>query len=215
LRAIAINGRDAFYQGEPAREIVTELGGTITLDDLAGFHADWVSPISCRVGETIAWTIPPNSQGYLGPASLAVFEMVGPPADPEDPDWWHLLIEAFRSVAWERDDVVADPEMAPLPADLLLDRDRLRRAAASVDRQRTGLWPRSMGQESGTAYLCIVDSGGMAVSIIQSNYYGTGSAFGAPSQSRRRILPHRGPPQRIVAAQETTPHPLPNSVDRW
>jgi gamma-glutamyltranspeptidase/glutathione hydrolase len=36
-----------------------------------------------------------------------------------------------------------------------------------------------MGSESGTAYLCVVDAEGMAVSIIQSNYYGTGSAFGA------------------------------------
>jgi gamma-glutamyltranspeptidase/glutathione hydrolase len=180
LRAVAIDGRGAFYQDDPAREIVTELAGTITLDDLARSHADWVTPISCDVAGVTAWTIPPNSQGYLGPATLAVFEMVGPPEDPDDPDWWHLLIEAFRSVAWERDDIVADPETAPLPADLLLNHDRLHRAAATVHRDRTGMWPQSMGTESSTAYLCVVDAEGMAVSIIQSNYSGTGSAFGAP-----------------------------------
>jgi gamma-glutamyltranspeptidase/glutathione hydrolase len=180
LRAVARDGRDAFYRGEPAVEIVNELDGTITFDDLARSHADWVPPISCEVTGVTAWTIPPNSQGYLGPATLAVFEMVGPPDDPEDPDWLHLLIEAFRAVAWERDDIVADPETAPLPADLLLDHDRLRRAAATVHRAQTGIWPRSMGTESSTAYLCVVDAGGTAVSIIQSNYSGTGSAFGAP-----------------------------------
>ena len=180
LRAIASDGRDAFYRGAPAEDIVAELGGTITLDDLAEPHADWVPPISCQVAGITAWTTPPNSQGYLGPASLAVFEMVGPPTDPDDPDWWHLLIEAFRSVAWERDDIVSDPDTAPLPADLLLDPNRLQRAAATIDRERTGLWPRGMGHESGTAYLCVVDSDGMAVSMIQSNYSGTGSAFGAP-----------------------------------
>ncbi len=180
LRAVAKDGRDAFYRGDPASEIVTELSGTITLDDLARSHADWVTPISCNVAGITAWTIPPNSQGYLGPATLAVFEMVGPPDDPGDPDWLHLLIEAFRAVAWERDDVVADPETAPLPADLLLDRGRLGRAAATVHRDRTGIWPQSMGTESSTAYLCVVDAEGMAVSIIHSNYYGTGSAFGAP-----------------------------------
>jgi gamma-glutamyltranspeptidase/glutathione hydrolase len=179
LRAIARDGRDAFYRGGPADEIFTELRGTITLGDLAESHADWVTPISCPVAGITAWTIPPNSQGYLGPASLAVFEMLGPPNDPDDPDWWHLLIEAFRSVAWERDDIVADPDSTPLPADLLLNHDRLQRAAATIDRQHTGLWPRSMGGQSGTAYLCVVDSEGMAVSVIQSNYSGTGSSFGA------------------------------------
>ena len=179
LRAVAQGGREAFYRGDPADDIVEELSGTITKDDLAERHADWVSPISCWVAGLTSWTIPPNSQGYLGPASLAVFEMVDPPADPDDPDWWHLLIEAFRCVAWERDDLVSDPDQAPLPADLLLDPARLRRAAATIDRKRTGLWPKNMGRESGTAYLCVVDGQGMAVSIIQSNYFGTGSAFGA------------------------------------
>jgi gamma-glutamyltranspeptidase/glutathione hydrolase len=180
LQAIARDGRDAFYRGEPSDEIVDELSGTITHDDLAAQHADWVSPISCRVAGISAWTIPPNSQGYLGPASLAVFEMLDPPIDTDRPDWWHLLIEAYRSVAWERDDLVADPDHAPLPAHLLLDPDRLRRAAVTVDREKTGVWPKKMGRESGTAYLCVVDSEGMAVSMIQSNYFGTGSAFGAP-----------------------------------
>jgi gamma-glutamyltranspeptidase/glutathione hydrolase len=36
-----------------------------------------------------------------------------------------------------------------------------------------------MGSESSTAYMCIVDDEGLAVSIIQSNFEGTGSAFGA------------------------------------
>jgi len=179
LRTIAQGGRDAFYRGDPAHDIVTELGGIITHDDLAGSHADWVPPIGCPVAGMEAWTIPPNSQGYLGPATLAVLEMTGAPIDPDDPDWWHLLIEAFRSVAWERDDLVADPDHAPLPAEILLDTDRLQRAAATIDRERAGTWPTSMGRESGTAFLSVVDAEGMAVSLIQSNYFGTGSAFGA------------------------------------
>jgi gamma-glutamyltranspeptidase/glutathione hydrolase len=119
-----------------------------------------------------------------------VFEMLDPPADTDDPAWWHLLIEAYRSVAWERDDLVAEPESAPLPAELILDRGRLERAAATVDRTRTGRWPRDMGRASGTAYLCVVDGNGMSVSMIQSNYYGTGSAFGARSSGF--LLHNRG-----------------------
>lgn len=180
LESIAAEGRDAFYRGRPAEDIVTELGGSITLDDMSSSRADWVEPISCRVSGMEAWTIPPNSQGYLGPAALAVFEMLDPPRDPEHPDWWHLIIEAYRSLAWERDDIVSDPAHAPVPADILLDHDRLRRAAATVRRDTAGTWPRAMGREAGTAFFAVVDDEGMAVSIIQSNYYGTGSAFGAP-----------------------------------
>ena len=50
LESIAELGRDAFYLGQPAEDIVEELGGLITRDDLARPHADWVSPISCPVG---------------------------------------------------------------------------------------------------------------------------------------------------------------------
>jgi gamma-glutamyltranspeptidase/glutathione hydrolase len=178
LLHIGAGGRDTFYLGQPAVDIVVALDGVITLEDLARSHADWVSPISCFVKGLTAWTMPPNSQGYLGLAALAVFDMLGAPKDPEDPDWWHLLIEAYRCVAWERDDLVADPDHAPLPANLLLDRDRLQRAAATVDRARTGVWPRT-GPPGGTAYLCVVDGEGMAVSIIQSNFEGPGSHFGA------------------------------------
>jgi gamma-glutamyltranspeptidase/glutathione hydrolase len=92
--------------------------------------------------------------------------------------WWHLMIEAYRCLAWERDDVVADPSHAPLPAHLLMDRDRLARAARTVERDRAGTWPK-MDHLTDTAYMCVADVQGMAVSVIQSNYAGTGSFFGA------------------------------------
>jgi len=179
LQMIADNGRDAFYLGQPGHDIVDALGGAITASDLDLNNAEWIDPIGCQVGGLTAWTTPPNSQGYLGPATLAIFEMLGPPEDPSDPTWWHLLIEACRSVAWERNDVVADPGHASLPPELLLDRERLERTASTVDRDRAGVWPRAMGNESGTCYLAVSDADGMTVSIIQSNYRGTGSVFGA------------------------------------
>lgn len=179
LRTLADSGeRDSFYLGTPGEDIVAALGGTITMDDLARNQAEWVDPIGVDVFGHTAWTMPPNSQGYLGPATLAVFEMLDPPRDPEDPRWWHLLIEAYRCLAWERDDLVTDPGTNPLPAALLADRDRLARFADSIG-DRAGVWPTTPHRLSGTAYMCTADEEGMGVSIIQSNYYGTGSRFGA------------------------------------
>ena len=179
LESLANGGRDSFYRGQAGEDIVEAVGGLIKLDDMKSSQAEWIDPIGVHVAGLDAWTIPPNSQGYLGPATLSVFEMLEPPEDPENPLRAHLLIEAYRSLAWERNDLVADPDHLALPADLFLDTGRLERAAASVSISHSGVWPQSMGTTSGTAYLCIVDSGGMAVSIIQSNYRGTGSPFGA------------------------------------
>lgn len=179
LVELAGGGRDSFYAGQPGEDIIAAVGGIITLEDLAASHADWMSPIGVDVAGLTAWTTPPNSQGYLGPGSLAVFEMLDPPEDPSDPLWWHMLVEAYRCLAWERNDIVADPKYAPLPPDLCLEPERLERAASTVSPVRAGSWPVGAGKPSGTAYMCVADGEGMAVSIIQSNYRGTGSPFGA------------------------------------
>lgn len=179
LEALATGGRDSFYEGRPGEDIVEATQEVITTEDLRRDQAEWIDAIGVEVAGQVAWTIPPNSQGYLGIGSLAIFEMLDAPADPSDPLWWHLLIESYRCLAWERDDVVADPNHAPLPNRLLMGRQRLERAAASVSRERAGVWPDRIGSLGGTAYLCVADSDGMGVSMIQSNYRGTGSPFGA------------------------------------
>jgi len=179
LEAIASGGREAFYSGTPGDDISRAVGGAITLDDMSEVQAEWADPIGVDVAGLTSWTIPPNSQGYLGPGTLAVFEMLDPPDDPADPLWWHLLVESYRCLAWERDDLVSDPNHVALPARLLLEPARLQRAAATVDRERAGVWPERVGRPSSTAYMCVADAEGIGVSVIQSNYSGTGSVFGA------------------------------------
>lgn len=179
LRQIAEQGRDSFYRGTPGEDIVAAVGGLITPEDLDQDHAQWVEPIGVEAFGLTGWTVPPNSLGYLGPATLAVLEMLEPPTDDGDPVFWHLLVEAYRSLAWESHDVVADPDHVPIPPDRLMARERLERAAEAIDRERSGVWPAAIGSPSGTAYLCTTDSAGAAVSVIQSNYRGTGSPFGA------------------------------------
>lgn len=179
LEALATTGdRDTFYLGLPGEDIITAVGGLITKEDLAVDQSEWVEPIACDVFGTTAWTMPPNSQGYLGPATLAVFEMLDPPDDPSDPRWWHLMIEAYRSLAWERDDLVTEPATAPMTPVELVAPARLRKLADAVG-ENAGTWPPTPHRASGTAYMCTADSEGTGVSIIQSNYYGTGSPFGA------------------------------------
>jgi gamma-glutamyltranspeptidase/glutathione hydrolase len=179
LDAIGRDGRDAFYSGEVAEAIASATSGILTTEDLASNRPDWVEPLGIEVFGHHGWTVPPNSQGYLTLATAWAFEHLGPPADPNDPRYHHGLIEAYRAFAWERNDVVAD--QAELPWDLAhyLDPTRLAERAATIDPDRAVPRPTPSPGPPGTAYFCAVDGDGMAVSAIQSNYFGIGSRVSA------------------------------------
>jgi gamma-glutamyltranspeptidase / glutathione hydrolase len=179
LTTIAESGRSGFYGGPVGDGIIVATAGAVTPDDLEVVQADWIEPASTEVFGRTAWTIPPNSQGYITLATLEVFEELDPPDDPNDPLYSHLLIEAYRSVAWERADTVADPDVAPMTAAELLDRGRLRRRAAQIAPDRTSRWPMHLPAPGGTAYMTVLDADGLGISLIQSNFAGIGSGLSA------------------------------------
>src|SRR5437660_794013 len=81
-------------------------GGEYTKEDLARSQADWVDPLSVQAFDHGIWTVPPNSQGYLTLASAWIADGLDLPADPDDPLWAHLLVEASRQAAGDRIDVL-------------------------------------------------------------------------------------------------------------
>jgi len=179
LQGIAASGRDAFYSGAVAAQIAAATGGVLTTDDLAGNQPDWVEPAGATVFGLDAWTLPPNSQGYLTIAAAMLLEGLDIPADPDDPRFHHAVIESYRAVAWERDDLIADARFAPMSANELLDPKRLLPRRDRIDPKRAARWPQSRPVPGGTAYFCAVDGDGMAVSCIQSNFAGIGSGLAA------------------------------------
>lgn len=179
LEAIGTSGRDSFYHGAPGEGITAATNGAVTPDDLSVTQSEWIEPTSIDVFNRTAWTIGPNTQGYITLATLWIFEHLGPPDDPNDPLFHHLLIEAYRSVAWERSMYVAEPGSAPLSSTELLDTERLARRAATISRTRAGRWPMPDPSPGGTAYMTVKDGNGMGVSFIQSNFAGIGSGLSA------------------------------------
>ena len=140
---------------------------------------EWVEPASAEIFGLTAWTVPPNSQGWLTLATLRVFEILDPPNDPSDPAFQHALIEAYRSVAWERADTTADPDSAPFSPEQLLDPERLAARAVRFDPDTAQTWRTTTPAPGGTAYLATRDHDGMVVSFIQSNFWGIGSGYSA------------------------------------
>jgi gamma-glutamyltranspeptidase/glutathione hydrolase len=178
MRVIADNGRDAFYGGRVAEAIEQATHGLITGPDLRANAPDWVSGARLDVlGET-AWTIPPNSQGYITLAALAIFGQLGAPERFDDPDFHHLLIEAYRAAAWDREIHLADPDHMTASVEELLHPLRLAERAFAIT-SGAARWPSPAPLPGGTAYLCTIDENGMGVSFMQSNFAGIGSGISA------------------------------------
>jgi gamma-glutamyltranspeptidase/glutathione hydrolase len=176
LRAIAATGRDGFYGGAFGAGLVALGAGEYTDADLAAPLATWVEPLAVEAWGHRLWTIPPASQGYLTLSAAWIADGLPLPADPDDPVWAHLLVEAAVAAAHDRLDVLC--EGADGGALVAPERLAPRRAAISADRASGRTAPAGAGD---TTYLCAVDGDGMGVSLIQSNASGFGSGLFEPN----------------------------------
>ncbi|MCU1557857.1 MAG: Gamma-glutamyltransferase [Microbacteriaceae bacterium] len=172
LDALAGEGRSGVFEGEFGRGLLAVGDGEFSEADLAVNQAEWVDAVSLDVWGTRLWTAPPPSQGYQALSAAWIAEQLGLGSDPSDPAWAHLLIEAMRQVAYDRPRVLFDGANAGE----LLDPQRLRPRATAIDASRTAELSDSY-RRGGTTYLCVVDSDGMAVSLIQSNCMSFGSGL--------------------------------------
>jgi gamma-glutamyltranspeptidase/glutathione hydrolase len=176
LRAVVDAGRDGFYLGEFGRGLLALGNGEYAEDDLRSVDADWVEPIGLDAWDRRIWTVPPNSQGYLTAAAAWIAAGLDLPADPDDPLWAHLTVEAARAAGWDRIDVLHENTDGAA----LLDIDRLRPRRDAIRPDRAA----ELGdtyRDGGTIYLCAVDEDRMGVSLIQSNAAGFGTGIAEPA----------------------------------
>ena len=173
LRAIADQGRDGFYGGAFGEGLLALGNGWYSPDDLAASSADWVDPLSASMFGVDVHTIGPNSQGYLTLAGGVAAEPLDLP-EPDDERWAHLLIEAAKLAGYDRPRVLHEHA----DGDALVEAVRRRRHLVDTERASTYQAPASAGD---TTYLCTAESGGLAVSLIQSNASGFGCWLTEPN----------------------------------
>ena len=183
LKHIATNGRDGFYRGEIADEIVGHLktrGGLLTLEDFETTNSTWVKPISSRFANHDILEIPPNGQGLTVLVALNILKHFGLSRfNPESPERRHLEIEALK-LAWVlRNRHIADPDVADIPVSDLLSADTAQKLASQIDMSRC-LDVRIALPGSDTVYLTVVDKNRLSVSFINSIYFGFGSGIVTP-----------------------------------
>jgi gamma-glutamyltranspeptidase/glutathione hydrolase len=195
LKIIAREGREGFYAGEVAKDMVAELkalGGLHTLADFAAQRSSYVAPISVPYGGVELNELPPSNQGIVALMLLRMLEKIGLPKDPISVERYHVQLEAARLAFAMRDAFVADPDMADVPVEHMLSDAVIDTLAERVNRKRRrddlGALPQLAG--SNTVYFSIVDEKGMAISFINSLYDDFGS--GIVTSKTGIVLQNRG-----------------------
>ena len=171
LRIVAEQGRDGYYKGPIAQAILKtaqRMGGAMTAEDLAEFHAEWVEPISTTYKGWRVYELPPNGQGMAALIMLNLMEVAGHDV--------HSRIESMKLAYADVMAYNADPRFAKVPVKGLLDKAYAAERAKLIDRARAACDVKE-GTPFGsdTTYMTVVDKDGNIASWIQSNYQGFAS----------------------------------------
>ena len=187
LEALAAGGRDAFYKGRIAERIVAysqKQGGFFSMEDFARHTSEWQEPISTTYRDVTLWELPPNGQGLAALEMLNILERFDLKVLGRDnPDFWHVMVEAKKVAFADRAAYYADPDFSPAPVAALLDKGYAARQAKRIDMKRAAksVDPGNPALQRGdTTFLVTADERGMMVALIQSNYTGFGSGYVIP-----------------------------------
>lgn len=204
FRTLAVEGKRGFYEGRVAQavvEVVKELGGYLSLDDLK-YHSkigsQEVDAISLKVkglgldGEpnqgVEVWEHPPNGQGIVALMALGILEELErtgkivpfTEAQHNSVEYLHAIIESLRIAFADANWWVTDPDVERVPARELISRSYLAERAKhfSPDRASNTLDHGSPAHSHcDTVYFAVTDQDGNGISFINSNYGGFGTCI--------------------------------------
>lgn len=195
LRRVAKDGRDAFYTGEIADDMIAALnaaGGTHTADDFAAVKCTPGDPISTTYNGLELVEHAPNGQGATALLMLNIlshFDIAS--MDPNGAERAHIEAEATKLAYDARNRFLADPDhtarldhmLAPMTAQKL---------AELIDPTKVIYDPVPLSEavHKDTIYITVVDKDGMSVSLIYSIFHGFGS--GIASDKFGILLQNRG-----------------------
>ena len=142
LKRIARNGAAEFYSGETAHVIVddvAQLGGLITLDDLAKYQPKVREALHAKYESGgHAWEVltspPPSSGGVAIIEALNMLQSV-PLKGWDDVESVHIVAEVMRRIFADRATYLADPDYSNVPVAGLIDPCYAKEVFTTVDPQ--------------------------------------------------------------------------------
>lgn len=185
LERIRDAGRAGFYEGQTAKDIVSEMErgkGLITLEDLKNYTAVWRKPLVTGYKDYKVISMPPPSSG-----GVILFQLLRAVEDQPLSDWgWnsvkatHYIIEAERRSFADRAHYLGDPDFLKIPVDTLTSASYVRSRMSTFNPEkatpstevREGSIPKESEQ---TTHLSVVDAQGNAVAVTTTLNAGYGS----------------------------------------
>jgi len=191
LAHIAKVGRDGFYEGWVAADIVSHLkrrGGLHSMEDFASAQGEYVQPIQTVYRGCSLYECPPNGQGLTALILLNILS--GFDLDQMHPlstDRLHLEIEAAKLAYQDRNTYIGDPAQSRIPVDQLLSEAHATAMREAIDMNRTldQVPSLQLPSHADTVCLSVVDQDRNAVSFINSLFHAFGSGLTA---SRSGVL---------------------------
>ena len=176
LERIRDNGRNEFYEGQTGVEMINylkELGGIITLEDLAKYEAKWRKPIQFTYKDlTITSMTLPSSGGICMAQILKSIEPYTIAQYAHNSEKYiQLLTEAERRAYADRSHYLGDIDFVKIPIDSLTDNRYLHKRMASFDWKQANKssdisFGKIQGYESDeTTHYSIVDQFGNAIAV--------------------------------------------------
>jgi gamma-glutamyltranspeptidase/glutathione hydrolase len=191
LDRIAKQGPKAFYTGEVAKTMATEMqkaGGIWSEKVLASYQAVDRKPIEFEYrGHQVITMPPPSAGGVVLRQILAASEVLGLDEKPwRSVDEVHHYVEACRRTYADRNLLLGDPDFVELPMKRLLDTSYIAKRLANIDPKKAT--PSSevgagegMPKESGdTTHYSVIDGQGNAVANTYTLNLGFGGRFVIP-----------------------------------
>ncbi|MFC0604948.1 gamma-glutamyltransferase [Winogradskyella pulchriflava] len=186
LKRIAKNGRDEFYKGETAQQLINYLkanGSIMTLEDLERYEAKWRQPVEFQYKDYNIISMSPPSSGGL---CLAQIMKMMEPFDLKS--YGHnslksiqVMVEAERRAYADRSYFLGDPDFVDIPTETLLSDVYLNNRMSDFSFENPTpsdaiSYGKILGHESEeTTHYSIVDTYGNAVSVTTTLNSGYGS----------------------------------------
>jgi gamma-glutamyltranspeptidase/glutathione hydrolase len=183
LRAIATQGRSAFYDGPIAESWTSELrraGGIITMADLKGYTPVWRDAVRSTYRGYSLLTMPPSSSGGVTiTETLNILEGYDSLPAYGSARWAHLLASAYQRAFVDRNEKLADPAFIKVPIAQLTDKKyaaQLRATIGNMHATPTSTVSTAMREGMETTHYSVVDEKGNAVATTTTlnNLFGSG-----------------------------------------